>query len=348
MIPLRQTIGFLNRRSLAAALAAFVLLNLGNVASASPTYREIIASVQPKIVKIYGAGGFQRLEAYQSGFLISSDGLILTSWSYVLDTDVVTVTLDDGRKYQAQLKGYDPRVEIALLEIEAEDLPHFNLDEAVELETGDRVLAFSNLYGVATGNEPVSVLHGRVSAKTKLATRQSTLQTPYRGSIYVLDAMTNNPGAAGGALTDRNGRLAGFVGREMRNSMDNTWLNYAIPIGEIMSSVDAIREGRLILQSDSATAEKPVVALTPSLLGIVLVPDVLNKTPPFIDEVRADSAASKAGLRPDDLVLFVGDRVASSCKTLRDALSFVDRDASVKLLIQRGQQLFEVELSATD
>ena len=55
------------------------------------------------------------LEPYQSGMVISADGHILTAWSYVLDTDYITVTLDDGRKYQGELKGYDPRLEIAVL-----------------------------------------------------------------------------------------------------------------------------------------------------------------------------------------------------------------------------------------
>lgn len=338
------------RPSLPNAVPAIVfglLASLGTLVEASPSYHETIANVQPKIVKIYGAGGFKRLEAYQSGFLISSDGLILTAWSHVLDTDFVSVTLNDGRKYQAELKGYDPRIEIALLKIEADNLPHFNVDRAIELEAGDRVLAFSNLYGVATGNEPASVLHGRVTAKTNLAARQSTLETPYRGLVYMLDAMTNNPGAAGGALTNRNGELAGILGKELRNSLNNTWLNFAIPIPEVVSSIDAIREGRLILRTDPKTA-KPPVALTPSLLGIVLVPDVLNKTPPFIDKVRTGSPASKAGLKPDDLILFVNDRVASSCKALREEFSYIDRDAKVKLVVQRGQQLFEVELSTVE
>ena len=75
------------------------------------------------------------------------------------------------------------------------------------------MLAFSNLYGVATGNEPASVLKGYVSAVTDLAARRGIFQTPYQGPVYVLDALTNNPGAAGGVLTDRRGQLAGILGK---------------------------------------------------------------------------------------------------------------------------------------
>ena len=94
---------------------------------------EIAAQTQPKIVKIFGAGGLRGLEAYQSGFLISGEGHILTAWSYVLDSDVVTVYLDDGRKLAAEVLGMDPRSEIAVLKIDGQDLPHFKLEEAVTL-----------------------------------------------------------------------------------------------------------------------------------------------------------------------------------------------------------------------
>src|SRR5205823_764464 len=130
---------------------------------------KVAEETEPKTVKIYGAGGLRGLEAYQSGFLISGEGHVLTVWSYVLDSDVITVTLNDGRKLEAQLLGMDPRLELAVLKIDAMDLPHFNLEEAVALDSGARVLAFNNLYGIATGNEPSSILHGIITAKTDLA-----------------------------------------------------------------------------------------------------------------------------------------------------------------------------------
>ncbi|HEY1783940.1 MAG TPA: trypsin-like peptidase domain-containing protein, partial [Pirellulales bacterium] len=85
-----------------------------------------IDSAQPRMVKLYGAGGFEGLEAYQSGFLVSADGHILTAWSYVLDTDYLAVMLADGRKLEAKLVGADPRLEIAVLKIDAQSLDHFD------------------------------------------------------------------------------------------------------------------------------------------------------------------------------------------------------------------------------
>ena len=90
-------------------LLATVLLVLAANPSSSygqkNSFSTVSIGVQSKMVKIYGAGGIKGLEAYQSGFLISDKGHILTVWSYVLDTDYITAVLNDGRKFQAKLVG---------------------------------------------------------------------------------------------------------------------------------------------------------------------------------------------------------------------------------------------------
>ena len=122
---------------------------------------------------------------------------------------------------------------------------------------------------------------------SQLAARRGAFQSIYRGPVYVLDAMTNNPGAAGGVLTDRQGRLAGMLGKELRNALDNTWLNFAIPISQLTSSVEDMLAGRNPPRRTDETAKKPANAHTLAALGIVLVPDVLAKTPPFVDSAAA-------------------------------------------------------------
>ncbi len=151
------------------------------------------------MVKIYGAGGLRSLEGYQSGMLISAQGHILTVLSHALDTDYLSVTLSDGRKFEAKLLGADPALDVAVLKIESAGLPHFELRDAVAVSAGARVLALSNCFGVATGDEPASVQHGTVSIVTRLDARRGVFESPYHGPVYVLDLVTNNPGAAGGA-----------------------------------------------------------------------------------------------------------------------------------------------------
>lgn len=327
---------------LASRLLLFVTLTCVTTASlsAATSFSGMLGNVLPRMVKIYGAGGVRGLEPYQSGFLISAEGHVLTAWSYVLDTDLVKVTLDDGRKYEGTLVGADPRLEIAILKIDANDLPHFDLAAAPTADSGTRVLALSNLFGVATGEEPVSVQRGVVTAKTRLDARRGTFESAYHGPVYVIDAMTNNPGAAGGALVNQRGELLGLLGKELRNAQNGSWLNYAIPVAELRSSIEAILTGK---PHPKETEQKlsPDVAHNLAAIGVTLVPDVLEFTPPYIDDVRPNSPAAKSGLKRDDLVIFIGDTLVNSCRAVNEELGRLEQTETVKWVVKRGQDLVE-------
>ena len=325
------------------SLLGLAVLLMPVCSNADDGFAKACKTVQPKMVKINGSGGFRGLEAYQSGFLISSDGIILTVWSYVLDSDVLTITLDNGQKYEAKLKGYDPQLEIALLKIDASDLPFFSLDQAVDAKPPAKVLAFSNLYEVATGDEPYSVLQGVISTKCKLAARRGAVETNYRGDGYIVDAMTNNPGAAGGALTNHPGELLGVLGKELRDQQTNTWLNFAIPISALAASVYDIQSGKMIVGAESSR-NPPSEPMTPKLLGFKLVPNVVTKTPPFIDQVRSDSPFGRAGILPDDLLIAIGGNLTPSCNDVNKLLSLIDRDAEISVTVQRDREFKTVDV----
>src|SRR3954465_15622439 len=305
----------------------------------------IARQVQPRVVKIYGAGGVRGLEHYQSGILISDKGHVLTVSSYVLDSDEVTVVLDDGRRYTAQQLAADPLTDIAVLKFDSsgDEIPHFDLSAATAVEPGTRVLAFSNLFGIAAGDEPVSMLHGVVSAVAPLEARRGAFTTNYHGNVYVVDASANNPGAAGGALTDSHGRLLGMLGKELRSSLTDTWLNYALPVAAFAPTVEDILAGRFT-PAELKEVDRPANPLSLAALGIVLVPDVVTRTPPYIDRVVANSAASAAGLQPDDLLVMIDSQVASSCRQAVQSSERLEHDATVRGGVLRGEQFLEVTL----
>lgn len=307
------------------------------------TLKGLVGYVQPKIVKIMGSGGFQGLEPYQTGIVISQDGYLLTVWSYVLDSDVVYVTTDDGRRFEAQLVGYDPRIEIAVLKISARDLAWFNLDSAGVVNAGSRILAFSNLYGVATGNEPVSVQQGIVAAKTKLSARRGAFASNYRDQAYLLDAMTNNPGAPGGAVTDLEGRLLGMIGKELKDENTGAWINFAIPIGQLADSVHEIRAGRMVVQAEMNTRQ-PTEPITCQLLGIVLLPDIFAKTPPYVDRIISGLTAEQQGILPDDLIIEINGNLTPSIKEVTRQLSQIDRDDEMEVTVQRNGKFLTLTL----
>ncbi len=318
-----------------------------DVVDAGAPLAEAIAGVQPKCVKIYGAGGFRGLEAYQSGFLISPDGHVLTAHSYVLDADYITCTLDDGQKLEAKFIGADPRLEVAVLKIEGKDLPHFDLGKVASGTEGTRVLAFSNLFGVAVGEEAVSVQHGVVSAFTSLEARRGVFETMYNGPVLVVDAMTNNPGAAGGALTNTRGEILGMLGKELRNARNNTWLNYAIPISELVETIDRIRAGKAPPVGNDRPDTRLANPMTLEALGIVMIPSVLERTPPFVDEVRVNSPAARAGILPDDIILFVDEQLIQSSQSFAKILERVEMNEPLRLTLMRKAMIIDVTVELT-
>jgi serine protease Do len=335
-------------RAVAVAAACLFAGPCGAWASdGAASFAQVAHRVQPKIVKLYGAGGFRGLESYQTGILISAEGHVLTVWSYVLDGDEVTVVLDDGRRFAAQHVAADPLTEVALLKFDPGDdeVAHFELSEAVTAETGARVLAFSNLFGIATGDESVSMLHGVVSAIAPLEARRGAFASNFRGNVYVVDAAANNPGAAGGALTDSQGRLLGMLGKELRSKLTGTWLNYALPTEVISPTVEDMLAGRFT-PPELTELDRPDKPLSLAALGIVLVPDVVTRTPPYIDRVIPESAAASAGLRPDDLVVMIDTQVAASCRDADRLVRRLEHDAAVRVAVLRGDEFLEFTLNA--
>jgi len=322
------------------------LLLLGTSASAQSTV-ETIEDVAPRIVKIFGAGGRKGLHAYGSGFLVSPEGHIATVWSHILDGETVSVILHDGRRFDARILGADPQFDLAVLKIDAENLPHFDLQQPPpSVGVGTRVLAFSNVFKVATGDEPVTVMHGVIAAQTNLSARRGVFEAPYTGPVYIVDAVTNNSGAAGGALTTRDGKLLGMLGKELRNSATDTWLNYVVPIQQLRTPLEDIREGRYTPRpsTDDADATIAMRRYVPEDFGLVLIPDVVQRTPVYIDRVLPGSAAEKAGLRSDDLVLFVDDQLAPSSRVFREELAKREAGRPLKLVVRRDDRLITVDL----
>ncbi len=306
-----------------------------------------ISQVSRRTVKVFGAGGIRRLHSYSTGFVVSSRGHVATIWSHVLDTEELTVVLPDGRKVRAKVLGAEPQLDLAVLELEAEnlDLPAWDLEaEVSDAGPGTRVLGFSNMFRVATGDEMVSVLHGVVAAKAPLATRRGAFETSYEGTAFIVDAVTNNPGAGGGALTTRSGRLLGMIGKELRNSESNTWVNYAVPISELKRPIQEIIAGKYRARQREPDETDSVARFTPLEFGIVLVPDVLFRTPAFIDRVQPSSVAAAAGLQPDDLVLFINGDLVQSCRVFKQRLGRIESGGVLKLTVRRGDKLVPVEL----
>ncbi len=306
--------------------------------------------VNKRVVKLFGAGGFAGLPAYGTGILVSPDGDVLTVASYLLHTEDLRIHLADGRRFEkVKVVAEEPALDAALLKIEnVHDLPYFDVAKAAKgplARPGDWVLAFSNEFEIATRDEPVSIQHGVVAAYAKLHGRRGVFEAPYGGNVYVIDAITNNPGAGGGALTTRQGELLGVIGKELRNTLTDTWINYAVPVQVLGDFVEKARRGQY-----KPIAKKEPVAGPSGYTGLVLVPNVVERTPPFVEDVVPGSPAARAGLRPDDLVVYVNGEQVGSVKAFRDLTDRAPPGTVLRLEVRRfdrdagGDRLVAIEV----
>lgn len=342
-------------------IALLILLQWPLPGFAQARYDELAKRVNARMVKVFGSGGYLGVVAYGTGMTVSADGYVLTAAGNLLDTPELRVHLADGRRCAAKVIAVEPKLDAALIKIEGADgLPFFDIVQAAARapsKPGDWVLAFSNAFEIATRDEPLSIQRGVIAAFTRLPLQRGIFAAPYRGDVYVLDAITNNPGSAGGALVNRSGELLGMIGKELRNPLADTWVNYALPIharieeksGDVTRNISLIELVTLGMQGQyKPTAEMDRTRGEGAYHGMVLVPNVIERTPPYVDEVSADSPAAKAGVRPDDLIAYIDGAPVSSVAMFRQIMSATQPDQVVKLEIRRGDRLVSVALRLTE
>jgi serine protease Do len=334
---------------------------LAAVTFAQQPFTPVAASVNKRLVKLFGAGGFKGLPHYGTGILVSEKGHILTVNNHILSTTDLRVHLYDGRFYQARVVAREPELDLALVRIDADVdfLPYYDISKAAAqplAEPGDWILACSNQFNIAVRDEPMSVQRGVIAAYAELRGRRGIFEAPFVGEVYFVDAIANNPGAAGGAIVNRKGELLGITGRELKNTLSDTWINYAVPV---QAAVEILRDEKLqkvnvatfVKEAIAGTykqSEKRTRADRGGYHGIVLVPNAVGVTPPYVEEVLPESPAAKAGLRPDDLIVYIDGELVPSIKLFRDIMKQVGPGTEVKLDVQRANKLLSVKLKVAE
>jgi serine protease Do len=345
--------------ALSVALLAGVALA---PAQADDSAAKVADEVNPKLVKVFGSGGIKGLPSYGTGILVSADGYFLTAASPLLDTRDLRVHLSDGRRYHCKMIVMEPELDIALAKIDSkdklDDLQFYDvlaLAKKPNADAGTGVLAFSNEFQIATRDEPMSVMRGRVAAFTKLQARRGTFSAAYKGNVYVVDAITNNPGAAGGALTTRSGELLGIIGKELQNELTNTWINYAIPLNAAVEVTEDEGKKRTIsiveiLEKKEAynPPKKTLTTKEENFTGIILVPDVVEFTPPYVEELMTGSPGEKAGLQPDDLIVYIQGEQVNNIKVYKEIMSKIRPGEKIALEVRRGDKLQTLSLTVAE
>ncbi len=313
-----------------------------------------------KVVKLVGAGGYLGLEPFQTGIAVAPDGWVLTCWSHVLLEPAVTVTLADGRRFFGEVVAVELELALALIKIDSELPAWFDLSDLVtDPSPGQWVYALHNAFGIAVGQEPVSIQRGIISGRGSLTGRRDIAGKVVEWQVLFLDFVTSAPGTAGGAVVDLEGRLVGLIGKPVLHQRTRVWSHYAIPAATVASWVQATlarygsadRNSPPFTASEStrpASQQRAATQLTPEQLGIYLVPELVPQIPAFVDWVVPGSWADRATLLADDLIVTVNGQIVRTCREFRNYLHTLARGQSVKLGIQRGDEFIELECKLPD
>ncbi len=267
-----------------------------------------------------------------SGFIFEAEGYIITNHHVVENSDQIIVRLADRREFEAELIGSDPRSDIALLKINADDLPTLKFGNSKILRAGEWVVAIGSPF-----NFEQSVAAGIVSA-----TGRSTNSQQYVPFIQTDVAI--NPGNSGGPLLNLDGEVVGINSWIMSSSGGSIGLSFSIPIETASSAVKQLREHGKVSRG---------------LLGVIVGPvtremaEAMKLERPvgaLVNDVNKDSAAERAGIQPGDVILEIDGESIEISGDLPPLVGSNPPGTEVELLVSRnGVELaFDVILDALE
>ncbi len=230
-----------------------------------------------------------------SGFIVSSDGYILTNAHVVKGADDVVVKLIDKRTFTAKVVGADARTDVAVIKITANNLPVVKLGDPTRLRVGEAVAAIGSPFGFEN-----SVTAGIVSAKGRSLPSESYVP-------YIQTDVAINPGNSGGPLFNMQGEVVGINSQIYSRSGGYQGVSFAIPIDVAMEVVDQLKSGGSVSRGWLGVMIQEVTADLAESFGLDRPRGAL------VSQVQVDSPAQKAGLQASDVILtFNGKTVENS------------------------------------
>jgi len=246
-----------------------------------------------------------------SGVIVREDGIVVTNSHVVEGADEITVALNDRREFRAELLLTDERNDLAILKVEASDLPVLTFRDSDTVEVGDLVLAIGNPFGVGQ-----TVTSGIVSAQTR---------TTPEGQVFIQTDAAINPGNSGGALVDMRGELVGINTQILSRSGGSNGIGFAIPANLARRAVDSAASGaERVARAWIGADGQPVTQEIAESLGIT--PDGV-----ILEDMHPLSPLVEAGLTTGDIVLDVEGLPVRDMATLGFRLDSRQLGESVEL-----------------
>ena len=326
---------------------------VGDLKSAVVTsYADVLVNVRPAVVSVYSSktvrqqvpeflrqyglrGGEQKQNGLGSGVIISTDGFIITNNHVVEAADELKVLLNDEREFTAKVIGTDPKTDVAVIKIEAENLPAATLADSAKLRVGDIVFAIGNPLGVGQ-----TVTMGIVSATGR---RVGILDEVAGYEDFIQTDAAINMGNSGGALIDARGRLVGINSAIITTSQGNIGIGFAIPINLASIIMNSLIETGTVTRGFMGITTDPK-PLTPEMAESFGAPKDTKGV--LVTDITADGPAAKAGLKREDIITSINEKPVTSKEDLRLIVAEIPpgTKVGVKFIRDGKAQVVEVKL----
>ena len=262
-----------------------------------------------------------------SGVIVSQDGLILTNNHVIASADAIEVALADGRKLSATLVGADPESDLALLQVDAKNLPSITFASSDKLEVGDVVLAIGNPFGVGQ-----TVTQGIVSALGRNHLGINTYEN------FIQTDASINPGNSGGALIDAAGNLVGINSAIYSRNGGSMGIGFAIPISIAKQVIEQItKEGAVTRGWVGVEAQN----LTPELAESF---GLSSASGALVAGVLTNSPADRAGLKAGDILVAINDKPVLNSATMLNLIAVLEPNKNAMLKIVRAQKKMDIKI----
>lgn len=285
-----------------------------------PLFRHFFGEQQNKTNK-------QQDNSLGSGVIVSKEGLILTNNHVIAAADQIEIAMADGRTLPATLVGADPESDLALLKVEATQLPTITFAQTNQLQVGDVVLAIGNPFGVGQ-----TVTQGIVSA---LGRSQLGINT-YENFIQT-DASIN-PGNSGGALINTAGQLVGINSAIYSRNGGSLGIGFAIPASIAKQVIEQIAtEGQVTRGWVGVEAQN----ITQDLADSFSLPNTYGA---LIAGVLSNSPADRAGIKPGDILVAINQQPVINSDSMLNLIAALKPNKMATLTIIRASKTREIDV----
>ncbi|OGB21224.1 MAG: hypothetical protein A3I66_02445 [Burkholderiales bacterium RIFCSPLOWO2_02_FULL_57_36] len=274
--------------------------------------------------------GGQQAQGLGSGFIINQDGHILTNAHVVAEADEVTVKLTDKREFKAKVLGADTYTDVALLKIDAGDLPIVRIGKPDSVEAGEWVAAIGAPFGFEN-----SVTAGIVSAKGRLLPNESYVP-------FIQTDVAVNPGNSGGPLFNMRGEVVGINSQIYSRTGGYMGVSFAIPINIAMDIAQQLRETGKVARSRIGVQVQELTRELAASFGL--------KEPrgALIARVEPDAPADKAGMQPGDIVLSLDGQQIEGAADLARIVAGTKPGTTVSAEVWRKGRAVQVKMTTTE